>query len=381
MRCEDRLRPHSAETSFVMIERSFVRVIINFCSAPCGSGKTYQLIKAACRVANRGEIVLFVQPTKELIDKTIAEQLLRHSKAPAHKAFYGSSPGRSVAWELTEHLKNPLDGGHIVFATHQVLPFVRFWPDQSRIHVFIDEELQVVKHGYFRIPHTHWHITDCIDLGSYDAVYGRVIVSDPDQLELIAKNKTNDEIYERFREQAQILNNPHWDSFVNAEHFQKLTAGHVQQLSIHSVLNPDVLDGFASVTMACANFQDTLVHRLWGHHGVRFQDDTHLSQALRFRKHERGHLITIKYLTDRPWSRKLQRTDCDPGGEDSGTALHVVIQAVKNEFQDNRFLWQANKSVSDGVFGPNGQRLPNVPHGLNDYSDYDPIAFLSAVEP
>ena len=158
-------------------------------------------------------------------------------------------------------------------------------------------------------------------------------------------------------------------------------AGHVQQLSIHSILNPDVLDGFASVTMASANFTDTLVYRLWRHQGVRFQEDTHLSQALRFRKHERGHLITIKYLTDRPWSRKLQRRPCNPDGENSGTALDVFIQAVKNEFQDHPFLWQANKSVGDGVFGSNAQRLPNVPHGLNDYSDYDRIAFLSALNP
>jgi hypothetical protein len=56
-----------------------------------------------------------------------------------------------------------------------------------------------------------------------------------------------------------------------------------------------------------------------------------------------------------------------------------MIGTVKDQFQDHPFLWQANKSVGDGVFGPHAQRLPNVPHGLNDYSDYDRIAFLSAV--
>jgi hypothetical protein len=182
---------------------------IQYCSAPCGSGKTYQLIKAACRIANRGEIILFVQPTKELIDKTIAVQFSRRQNPPALEVFYGSSQGRSVAGELTEHLKNLLDGGRIVFATHPVLPFVRFWPNQSRLHVFIDEELQVVKHGYFEIPHTHKIITDCIELEPYDAIYGSIIVSDPDQLELIAKNEAGDELYERFREQALLLNNPH----------------------------------------------------------------------------------------------------------------------------------------------------------------------------
>jgi hypothetical protein len=339
------------------------------------------LIEAACRIANQGEIVLFVRPTKELIDKTIAEQLSRQQNPPAHEAFYGSSLGRSVAWELTEHLKDPPDGGHIIFATHQVLPFVRFWPNQSRLHVFIDEELQVVKHGSFKIPHTHKIITDCIELEAYHAIFGRVIISDPDQLELIAKNEAGDELYERLREQAQILNNPHWESFVNAEHFEKLMEGYIQQLSIHSVLSPDVLDGFASVTMASANFRDTLVYRLWRLQGVRFQEDTHLTQALRFQKHENVHFIMIKYLTDRPWSRKLQRTPRGPDSENSQTVLTTMIQAVEDEFGEHPFLWQPNKSVGDGVFGSHARRLPNVPHWLNDYSDYDRIAFLSAVNP
>jgi hypothetical protein len=156
-------------------------------------------------------------------------------------------------------------------------------------------------------------------------------------------------------------------------------AGYVQKLSIHSVLNPDVLDGFASITMASANFRDALVYRLWRQQGVRFQEDTPLTQALRFYKHENGNLITIKHLADRPWSRKLQRTPCGPDSENSETVLTTM--AVNNEFREHPLLWQANKSVGDGEFGSSAQRLPNGPHGLNDYSDYDWIAFLSALNP
>src|ERR1700730_9851663 len=137
------------------LERSeFVHVRINYCSAPCGSGKTYQLVKSACHFANSGETVLFLQPTKELIDKTIDEQLSRLSSPPLYEKFYGGSKGHFVARELTEYLKSPMDGEHIIFATHQVIQFVPFWPNQNRLHVFIDEELQVVKHGYFHIPNT-----------------------------------------------------------------------------------------------------------------------------------------------------------------------------------------------------------------------------------
>jgi hypothetical protein len=290
-------------------------VKVTFCSAPCGSGKTYQLIEAACRIAHQGDIVAVLQPTKELIDKTIADQLLRRFNPPAHRAFYGASPAHSVASELAEYLKTPMDGGHIVFATHQVMPFVRFWANQSRLQVFSDEELQVVKHGSFHIPNTHELITNHIELDANDAVYGKAVINGRSELEKIAKNPAKDEIYDRFRETAQILVNPHRDSFVNTKQFEKLPAGKVQQLSIHSILKPDILDGFASVTIASANFQDTLLYRIWGHQGVRFEEDKVLSQKLRFQEHKNGHRISIKYLTDRPWSRKLQGTPCQSSGD------------------------------------------------------------------
>jgi hypothetical protein len=42
---------------------------------------------------------------------------------------------------------------------------------------------------------------------------------------------------------------------------------------------------------------------------------------------------------------------------------------------------QANKSYEGNPFGSNASRLPNVPHGLNDYAGYHNIAFLSALHP
>jgi hypothetical protein len=353
-------------------------VKINYCSAPCGSGKTYQLVKSACRLANSGEIVLFLQPTKELIDRTIGQELLRRQKPPPHEKIYGESKASSVARRLTEYFKHPMDGGHIVFATHQVLPFVPFWANQNHLHILIDEELQVVKHGCFQIPNTHQLITNCIYLDFHDAIYSRVVINNRAELEEIAKNSANDEIYERFRETAQILVNPYWDSFVNAEQFERLRAGKVRQLSIHSVLKRDILDGFASVTMTSANFRDTLLYKLWSHQGVQFEEDKALGENLRFEGHQNGRHVSVKYLTDRVWSRKLQHT---PVGRDSETALDLFVEAVKHEFQDNRFLWQGNRWITEGVFGSNGQRLPNVPHGLNDYSGFHQIAFLSALNP
>jgi Type III restriction enzyme, res subunit len=307
---------------------------INFCSAPCGSGKTRQLIESACRLANKGENVLFLQPTKELIDKTIELELQGRSAPPPHQKFYGAPKGHSVARELMEYFHCPMGCGHIVFATHQVLPFVRFWENQGRLHVFVDEELQVSKQGYFKVPRTHQLITDYIDLLAYDAIYSRVVVTNDGVMSEIARNEHHDEIRERFRETAQILINPRWESFVNTEQFHKLMTGTAKTLSIHSILKPDTLGGFASVTMASANFEDTLIYKMWAAAGVKFEENLALKQSLRFQEHQNGDLISIKYLTDLAWSKKLQGKLSSSNDPDSQTFLQTMVEAVKSEFQD-----------------------------------------------
>jgi len=130
--------------------------------------------------------------------------------------------------------------------------------------------------------------------------------------------------------------------------------------------------------MASANFRDTLVYELWSHLGVRFEEDKALSQNLRFQEHQNGQLVSIKYLIDRPWSKYIQDESCSTGGE---SVLKLMSLTVKSEFQEHPFLWQGNKWISNEGFGENAQRLPNVPHGLNDYSNFDRIAFFSALNP
>ena len=90
-------------------------------------------------------------------------------------------------------------------------------------------------------------------------------------------------------------------------------------------------------------------------------------------KHQNGHLITIYYGTNAQWSKK--RAESTFGSSDSQNTRDRLIQATKQLFVDENFLWQANKSMPDNPFGSNGQRLPNKPHGLNAYSEIHDIEF------
>jgi len=354
---------------------------IYYGSAPCGSGKTYQIVKRACEWAKLGRRVIILQPTKELIEKTVQEELLRRPDAPPYKVFHGGTVPGSVAHNLTEYLKQAGDEGQIVFATHQVLPYVRFWPNQETWHIIVDEALQIHRHHSYTVPDTHGLITDLITLEPYNSVYSRVTVADEDELERIARNENHDEIYETFREPSQTLLNQHWESFVNTEQFEKLKSGKQEQLSVHSVLLPSVLDGFKSITIVSANFTDSMVYRLWSAKGVDFKEDQRLTSSLLFREHPNGRLITIKYADEGSWSKYRRVTKLDPAKNEETTVMDAIVQAAKATFSDDAFVWQANRDVPDILFNGAGDRLPNAPHGLNCYSHINNVVFLSSLNP
>src|SRR6202042_82606 len=58
-----------------------------------------------------------------------------------------------------------------------------------------------------------------------------------------------------------------------------------------------------------------------------------------------------------------------------------MIKAAKEMFTSGRILWHTNKAVTESPFDAPAQRLPNKPHGLNVFADYDDIVFLSSLNP
>jgi hypothetical protein len=351
---------------------------IAYSSAPSGAGKTSQIIRRACQLAHEHKRVLILAPTKELIAKTVAEELNRQPGVPQYHVFHQDTVGgSSVASEITRFFNSAEDAGQIVLATHQVFPYIPHIANKGDWGVVVDEEFQILRYNCHQIPQTHALITDHIELVPYDSIYSRVLVRD---LELLAhaRNKDGDELLERLRDTGRILCSKHWDTYVNTEQYDKLRNGSVKRLAFHSVLNWQLLAGFGSVFMAAANFEDTAVYRLWSQ-DVEFKQDQEFSRSLRFSEHQNGHLITIYYATNAQWSKK--RAEAASGSCDSQNTRDRLIQATKQLFGENHFLWQANKSMPGNPFGSNAQRLPNKPHGLNAYSEIHNIAFLSALNP
>jgi len=185
------------------------------------------------------------------------------------------------------------------------------------------------------------------------------------------------------------LLNPHWLNYVNTEQYERLRRGETQTLAIHSILSPAIVEGFAGVFMTAANFEDTALYQLWSEwNGAEdaplasqpsfIRDDAFLN-SLRFQSHQNGELLTIHYGMEMTNSKEKLKDGVTEA--DKRTNRDRLIDSAKRLFGDDPVLWQANKSYNGNPFGGNATRLPNVPHGLNDYADYHNIAFLSALHP
>ena len=347
---------------------------INFCSAPPGSGKTHQIANRSRYLAKGLKKALILQPTRDLLGNTAAKEIHPFPCQIFHKGTVGGSVAKAVADYVAEV---PDDIQEVVLATHQVLPHIKNFANKNRWHVLIDEELQVVRYDKHEIPKTHDLITKYLAVRSVNSIYGRVDVIDTDAVYDIGKNEDDDAILETLAGTCRILLNPYWESYVNIEQYEALLRGEGDFLAFHSILKPDVVDGFAGVFMASANFEDSQVFKVWGQQGVEFEPDLEFGKKLRYTEHPNGDLVTIYYVTDPQWSRKRKEAVLDDGT----TILDRMIKAATGLFTFGRFLWHANKGVTESPFHPPAQRLPNKPHGLNTFVDYDDIVFLSSLNP
>lgn len=277
---------------------------------------------------------------------------------------------------LADYLASPEDDGpEIVICTHQALFRLPFMVTGSDWHLLIDECPQNHREATHNLPNTHELITKYISLKQYNNTYALVTVDDQEALKRIAYNKEGDDILAVLQETARLLIDPHWQTFVLRQSYEQLVDGSSEQLTFHSVLPSTVLDPFRSVFVCGANFEDSGVYKLWRPE-VDWRRDQPFEASLRYASHENGSLLNIYYAMEGNWSR-AKRQECN---EDISNLVRIRDAAIEL-FQGRSFVWQANKPVPDSFFGDKGTRLPNSPHGLNDYSKIHDVVFLSALNP
>ena len=220
------------------------------------------------------------------------------------------------------------------------------------------------------LPETHGLISSLVSTSPVpDTQYDLLTIDDDEQLKTIAENKHSDEVWDEFKELAYTLLSPRWDSYVGRKSYENLIDGGGSKLTVFSLLRPDIVYGFRSVTLAGACFKDSLLYRYWSKRGIGFTQTTKLN--LRYNQHENGDKLTILWAVEQDWSKWLSK-------QKDGQVLKMIAEAVRNEFCGSNFLFAQNKG--DDLFRgiKNAILLPNAPHGLNNFSHIGNVVFLPA---
>jgi hypothetical protein len=143
-----------------------------------GAGKTRALTRHADRLARLNHKVLFVQPTKDLIEKTIANELRPLDPSYSVRAIHGDT-SRAVVGDIVDHTRStPRDEGEILFITHAAFFRLPYIERKSDWVLLMDEVPQVDVFEEFALPETHHLITDHLTVIPGGPVYGSLIANE-----------------------------------------------------------------------------------------------------------------------------------------------------------------------------------------------------------
>jgi hypothetical protein len=367
-------------------------VVIKYCSGAPGRGKTHALIALAVELANEGKNILIMMPTKELIDKTVKEELSKHGPLPPYVELHGGTiKGERVPVAIADYMRetsragNP--SGQIVFITHAALPLLELLPCLKDWHLLIDEELQIVCAPSHNIPDSHRVLTKRLRLKRGNKYFGRVLKNEG--LKVLAKNEdeeyghkvVRDEMVAMLSDTLRRVTNENWDAHIGREQLKKLRKGTGKTLQFHMVMLPKLLGKFASVRVVGADLEKGLMMRVWGGLGlVTFVEDKDLVQRLRPSAEYKERPVRVLYAFAEPWSANFKRKV----GVDGRTAEQALSKYAHNHL-GTQVLWLSNAgrkgSTVHKIMGRNGTPMPCKPHGLNGYSNRHVCAILSSQLP
>ena len=362
---------------------------IYYLNALAGAGKTRAFVRYADRLARKGFKLLIVQPTRHLIDKTIMDELGQIAPSYPVTRFYRDRVSGSVVGAIVQHMKQAKPGqGEVLFITHEAFVRLPYLHRKSDWVLLFDEAPAVDVFDPYKVPITHSLITDHLALDVRGPAHAllrcrgekaRKAIGD------IADNKRGDMVLEKLRPLARRLVSEHWQVHVDQAQYARLIRGEKTDstLNTYAVLKPSIFAGFRRVILASACIAETMAYKLFAAQGCTMVPvKGRLLRDLRYTRHEHGSRITIFYACDEAWSKRFRDKLVEDGVGGSIKLGDKIGIAVLDQFGDDPFLWLGNKDLSDDFFGvPGAQRLPNTPHGLNQFQSFHNTVALSALNP
>ena len=356
------------------IERRF-----RFDSRRAGGGKTTAIIQQTSKRALIGRKCLIVQPTTDLIDETFATIKHQHPQVSAHRFHSNDGSDQNVISRLVSYLKNADLGGVVVLITHSTFIKIPFFYRPDRWDVYLDETLNAFDYFGATLTNIHNIVTDHFKVTERSGNYGRLEPTDLERLREIASNIGQDEVFMKVQGLASRLVSPYYDSYVMHETHDKLIKRRNQtgKLCIYSVLSPRIMDGFASVTVAAARFEETFLYHWWEREGVRWDRLKSEGSEVQDLKHPRNDTIDIYYGYDRKYSKKTRNDLGCP-------KTNPLIVATKELMGSKEFVRVENNDVKlmsllNQVAG--SHLIKGVSHGLNKFRHIHHAVVITANNP
>lgn len=342
--------------------------------APAGAGKTYASCKIVNQLVQSGERVLFVQPTKELIGKTIKE--LKDLKESVRIHRLDGDVCQNVIARISNHLRETDADGQVLFITQDAfmqLPYVHR-PDHWNL--IADEIPQVHKTFNLRYKKIHSLLTSILTTIPIDDVWSQLAIGDYKGLVELETDMKSDNGIAKFKEALSLIKSSHWSTYVNTNEYSQYVASESKKETapvLYAEMNPSIMSGYKSVRVAGAELKESLLYKLWNTKNIVFKDER-LSD-LKYYYHENGDRVNIYYATNTNWSKGKRNKHKDD-------IWIPLLKKVSDLSANKQFLYLGNNDTGD-LFphSDNATRLPGMPHGLNDYTNVDMVAFLAAYNP
>ena len=357
------------------------------CAGPTGSGKTRAATTFACERVPRTIKSAFIQPTIALCKQSYMDARTRYPDIKDRIRTIVTRRGSDdkIAHRITRYLTDRDEVGDLLYVTHAGFLRTPHWHRADTWNLFVDEAMEVTYHREFRLRKYRHLLLDLFHVyPSRHERYGALEARNHGQLDEALAQIKDDEIYQHFADPIWRLRHGHWNLYVDHEAFQKFRNGETYTLDLHGLLAPSIFEPFANVTMMGANLNDSIMYKYFAKEGCTFSDHTAINNGLQYRSHGNGSRLLIKYLTEGKWSKTLRnrkaRKDDDPDVADDICGLYMdLCQQEAAKHSKLPPLWIGNNDIRNEEF--DGERLKNVPHGMNSYMTHEVCCIFSALNP
>lgn len=271
---------------------------------------------------------------------------------------------------VTRALEKSVGKNDVIFITHSALLQFDDYEIMKDYHLYIDEVPEMISLESFNFTHNSNCVLDyCEEIGEeQNKQYGLVLLDEhrnklldmakDGQKELDDVSKSLFPLYRALLQELPV-------NVVRTE--QGIRCFFVDDLTVQN------WDAFKSVTIACANFEETLTGVVLKHFaGWNFQKSD-LHSRLLFQEYQNTERVNIHVMCDQSWSRYLGDQEVD-----GKSVYESMKENLMEKLEDQKFIYTKN---SYRTRLQKGTEIPYNPHGLNMYKKHQNVAALFCYNP